>query len=154
MTGIDVSERMLEVAKRKVQESGLTRRIRSERMSIVMKDRHVPSNSYDKVLSTFVFSELSENEQRLALRQSHRVLKPHGKIILLDEVIPASLGKKILYYLVRIPFKLIAYLFAQTTTRPLGSIEEELSKTHFRIEFSSRYLFDSLQLIVAVKEEV
>ena len=153
VTGIDVSEKMLEIAKRKVQEAGLTRRIKLEKMSVVMMDRHVPNNSFDKVLSTFVFSELSDDEQRFALKQSYWVLKPSGKIILLDEVIPASLGKKILYYLIRIPLKLIVYLFAQTTTRPLQSIEEKLSETHFRIEYSSRYLFDSLRLIVAVKEK-
>jgi len=95
VTGIDVSTKMLEIAKRKIREAGLTQRIRLEKMSAVMIDRHIPSNSFDKVLSTFVFSELSDTEQRLALKQSYRVLKPDGKIILLDEVIPASLGKKI-----------------------------------------------------------
>jgi len=112
-----------------------------------------PAIFFDKVLSTFVFSELSDDEQQFALKQSYRVLKPDGKIILLDEVIPASLGKKIFYYLIRIPLKLIVYLFAQTTMYPLQSIEEKLSKAHFKIEFSSSYLFDVLQLIVAVKEK-
>jgi len=108
--------------------------------------------SFDKVLSTFVFSELSEDEQHLTLRKSYRVLKPNGKIILLDEVIPESPKKKLLYYMVRVPLKLVAYIFAQTTTRPLQNIEGKLSKARFRIEVSSRYLFDSLQLIVASKE--
>ena len=81
------------------------------------------------------------------------MLKPDGKVILLDEVVPASLVKKILYYLIRIPLKLLVYLFAQTTTRPLQSIEEKLSEANFKIEYSSRYLFDSLQLIVAAKEK-
>ena len=122
-------------------------------MGVVEMDKYVSDSSLDKVISTLVFSELSEDEQRFALRDSHRVLKPNGKIIILDEVIPRSFEKKLLYYLIRFPLKVLTYFFTQTTTSPLRDIERKLSETHFRIEFASRFLFDSLQLTVAFKEE-
>jgi len=46
VTGIDVSAKMLEIAERKIQEAGLTRRIKLKRMSVVMMDRHVPQQFF------------------------------------------------------------------------------------------------------------
>jgi len=151
--GIDVSKKMLKIAERKIREANLTGRIKLEEMSIVEMDRHVPEGSYDKVVGTFVFSELSEAEQRFALKESYRILKPGGKIIILDEVVPQSLWKRILYYLIRLPLELVTYVLTQTATKPLKNIEEKLSEAHFRVEFISLYLLDSLKLIVASKEE-
>jgi ubiquinone/menaquinone biosynthesis C-methylase UbiE len=153
VTGIDISTKMLEIAKRKIQKAGLAEKIELKKMSVVEMDTHVPDNSFGKVISTLVFSELSEGEQRFALREAHRVLKSNGKIIILDEVVPRSLEKKILYYLIRIPLKAVTYLFAQTTTKPLRNIEEKLADAHFRMEVASRYFLDSLQLIVASKRD-
>ena len=87
------------------------------------------------------------------MKQAYRILKPNGKIIILDENIPRTFIKRLLYYLIRTPLKIITYLFAQIITRPLRDIEQKLFETNFRIEFTSRYLFDSLQLTVASKEE-
>ena len=153
VTGIDISKKMLRIAERKIKEAGLAEKIELREMSVVEMDRHIPNNSFDKVVSTFVFSELSEAEQLFALRESYRVLKPNGKIIFLDEVKPRSFWKKTLYYLIRVPLELVTYLVAQTTTKPLKDIEGKLSTAHFKVEFTSRYFLDSLQLIVASKEE-
>jgi len=153
VTGIDISRKMLKIAERKIHEAGLAGKVKLKEMSVVEMDRHVPKDSFDKVVSTFVFSELSEAEQIFALRESYRVLKPNGKIIILDEVVPRSFWKKALYYLIRVPLELVTYVLAQTTTKPLRDIEEKLSKAHFRVEFTSRYFLDSLQLIIASKEE-
>ena len=46
VTGIDVSAKMLEIAKRKVREAGLAGRIKLKRMSVVMMDRHVPDSFF------------------------------------------------------------------------------------------------------------
>lgn len=81
------------------------------------------------------------------------MLKENGKIVIMDEVVPQPIKKKILYYLIRIPLKFVTYLFAQTTTKPLRGIEKKLSEAHFTIEFTSRHLFGSLQVIVATKEK-
>lgn len=153
VTGIDVSKKMLELAKRKIGNAGVADKIDLKEMSVMEMDTHVPDGSFDKVLGTLVFSELSDDEQRFALRESHRVLKPKGQIIILDEAVPRSFGDKILYHLVRFPLGALTYLFSQTATRPLRKMEEKLAEAHFRMELTERYLLDSLQLMVASKEE-
>jgi len=104
--GIDVSKKMLKIAERKIREANLTGRIKLEEMSIVEIDRHVPEGSFDKVVGTFVFSELSERAR----------------------YVPQSLWKRILYYLIRLPLELVTYILTQTATKPLKNIEEKLSE--------------------------
>lgn len=151
--GIDVSRKMLEIAKRKVEEARLTGNIDLKNMGVVEMDKHIPDCSFNKVVGTLVFSELSEDEQRFALKESFRILKPNGKIILADEVKPLSYGKKFLYYVIRVPLAAITYLFTQTTTRPVKNLEQKIADAHFKIEHTSRYFLDSLELTVAFKEE-
>ncbi len=153
VTGIDTSKKMLEIAESKVEQAQLTGNIDLKNMSVVEMDKHIPDRSFDKVVGNLVFSELSEDEQRFALKESFRILKSNGKIIIADEVKPRSHGKKFLYYLIRLPLASLAYLFTQTTTRPLKNIEQKITAAHFKIEHTSRYLLDSLELIVALKGE-
>lgn len=152
VTGIDISPKMLKVARRKVEEENLTDRIEMQEMSVVEMDTHIPDQSYNKVMSTLVFSELTEDEQRFTLNQCHRVLNAGGLLIIGDEVKPASRLKKLAHYLLRIPLALITYLVAQVTTRSLKNIEQKLAETHFTIKLVSKYFLDSLALIVATKE--
>jgi ubiquinone/menaquinone biosynthesis C-methylase UbiE len=149
--GIDFSKKMLGVAEKKIKEAGLSEKIRLKEMGVAEMDTHLADSSFDKVIGTFVFSELSELEQHFALRESYRVLKPDGKIIILDEIVPRSLTKRIIYYIIRIPLTLFTYLFVRTTTKPLRNIEYKLVETQFRIETNSQYFLNSMQLVVASK---
>ena len=47
----------------------------------------VAADSFDLVMSTLVFSELSRDERLYALRHAHRVLRPGGCLAIADEVI-------------------------------------------------------------------
>ena len=152
VTGFDISLKMLEVARQKVVEAQLMDRIDLQEMSVVEMDTHVPDQSYDKIVATLVFSELSKDEQQFALIQCYRILKPGGKLIIGDEVKPASQLKKVAPYLLRIPLTLITYLVAQVTTTPLKSIDKKLVEVGFKIESVSKYFLDSLKLIVATKD--
>jgi demethylmenaquinone methyltransferase/2-methoxy-6-polyprenyl-1,4-benzoquinol methylase len=152
VTGIDISPKMLSIARQKIEEAKLLERIDLQEMSVVEMDTHIPDQSYDKIVATLIFSELTEDEQRFALNQCYRILKPGGQLIIGDEVTPASRIKKTIHYLVRLPLALITYLVAQTTTNPLKNIEQKLTEVEFTIESVSRYFLDSLALYVATKE--
>lgn len=152
VTGIDVSRKMLKLAKRKVEEAQLIGNIDLKNMGVVEMENHIPDCSCTKVVSTLVFSELSEREQRFALRESFRILKSNGKIILADDVKPRSFRNRFLYYIIRVPLAVITFIFTKTTTRPVKNLRQKITDAHFRIEYTSRYFLDSLELIVAVKE--
>lgn len=153
VTGIDISVKMLQTAKQKVAEADLEDMIDLQEMSVVEIDTHIPDQTYDKIVATLVFSELTKAERKFTLNQCYRILKSGGLLIIGDEVRPTSRLKKIAYYLIRFPLSLITYLIAQVTTTPLKNIEQQLDETRFKIESVSRYFLDSLALIIARKEE-
>ncbi len=149
--GFDISSPMLAIARRKVQERNLADRIRLQEMGAVEMDKAFANETLDKVVSTLVFSEFYPDEQRYVLRQTYRVLKPGGLIIIADEVRPNSLWKRILHLLVRIPLAAITYILTQTSTKAVKDIRSSLISAGFKIIQEKRNLLDSFGLYVAQK---
>ncbi|MFC2030051.1 class I SAM-dependent methyltransferase [Chloroflexota bacterium] len=90
VTGIDLSERMLEKARLKAQTSGLS--IELKRMDAQQLD--FLDNSFDAAVATFVFCSVPDAVRRL--RELGRVVKPEGRILLLEHVRinqPEAVGK-------------------------------------------------------------
>jgi len=120
---IDTNAGMLEVAKEKAASKGLEERIEFVEMGVAELDGEA-DESYDLVLSSLCFSELSEDERRYALKEIRRVLKPGGKLSIADEVIPAGALRRIASSMLRLPLAALTYAIAQTSTRPLKHLEE------------------------------
>jgi ubiquinone/menaquinone biosynthesis C-methylase UbiE len=90
MTGIDLSERMLEHARRRSQE--LDQSIKLKQMDAQQLD--FPDNSFDAAVATFVFCSVPDAVR--GLRELGRVVKPEGRIFLLEHVRinrPEAVGK-------------------------------------------------------------
>lgn len=149
--GIDTSPAMIRLAGEKAKRLGMEGRVRLEQMGVAEMDG-LPHDSFDTVVATFLFSELSRNEQLYALGEAHRVLKPTGKIMILDEAIPPSLPQRFLQLLIRMPLLILTLLLAQTRTTPLKGIKDQLSKTGFHTETETTYFLGSLKLVIASKE--
>lgn len=80
ITGVDIADRMLELAKK---------RAASLRLNIKLMEGDVqflpfPDNSFDTAVATFVFCSVPDPV--LGLRELKRVVKPEGQILLLEHV--------------------------------------------------------------------
>ncbi|MFX1593614.1 MAG: corrinoid protein-associated methyltransferase CpaM [Promethearchaeota archaeon] len=146
VTGIDYSEKMLIVARRNIKEKNLSEQINIKRMPIINLDEEFKNNSFDKVTAMLMFSELYEKEQDFTLEQIYRILKETGEFILVDEVKPKILWKKILYFIIRGPLAILTFLKSQLTTKALNNFEERLKKHRFEIINEKNYLLDTLKL--------
>jgi ubiquinone/menaquinone biosynthesis C-methylase UbiE len=80
VTGIDLSDRMLEQARHKAQELG--RSIDLREMDV--QKLAFPDASFDVAAATFVFCSVPDSMS--GLRELARVVKPGGRIILLEHV--------------------------------------------------------------------
>ncbi|MFX1456665.1 MAG: corrinoid protein-associated methyltransferase CpaM [Promethearchaeota archaeon] len=153
VTGIDYSEKMLTIARRNIKERSLSKQINVKKMPIINLDKEFKNNSFDKVTAMLVFSELYEKEQDFTLDQIYRILKESGEFILVDEVKPRVLWKKILYFIIRVPLVFLTFLKSQLTTKALNNFEERLKKHRFEIINQKYYLLDTL-ILLRIKKRV
>ncbi len=147
--GIDVNSEMLEVARRRAKKEDL-QNITFEETGIAEMEKE-GSDSYDVVMSGLCFSELSKGEIAFTLEEAMRILKPGGKLIIVDEVLAVSLPLRILQLAVRIPLVVITYLLTQTTTHTVKGLAQSLVWSGFQLESSQTYQMGTLIQMVARK---
>lgn len=133
VTAFDISSDMLEIARKKIEGRDLGDKIQLKQMGATEMDKAFDDETFDKIVSTLVFSELYSDEQRYVLEESYRVLRLGGLIIVADEIRPKSLAKRILHSLVRIPLVAITYVLTQTSTRPVRDMEGLLTGAGFHV---------------------
>lgn len=151
VVAFDVSDPMLAMARRKVVDAGVSDRVHLEHEGVSGMDA-LEDESFDLVAATLVFSELSSDERVWALRNSCRVLRPGGRLGLVDEVTPESLGEKLVHGAVRLPLLLVTFALTQTTTQPVDGLSGLVAEAGFRVEKEERTALGSLLYLVAVKE--
>jgi ubiquinone/menaquinone biosynthesis C-methylase UbiE len=151
VTGIDISPQMLDIARRKVEQAELADSITLLQMSAIELDERFEPDSFDTIMSSLTFSELSDDEQRFALRQCHRLLRNDGRLIIADETVPASWPKRLLHLLVRLPLVVLTYVLTQTTTRAVAHLESKIADAGFEIEWANASLLGDLRIIGAIK---
>jgi demethylmenaquinone methyltransferase/2-methoxy-6-polyprenyl-1,4-benzoquinol methylase len=135
--GIDINLQMLEIARQRAEQSGLSHRIVWCEMGVAELDVE-PADSYDAIMSGLCFSELTEDEIEYVLKESHRLLKPSGLLLLADEVEPRRWFRRVPVWFVRLWLKLFTYLLTQKTTAAVKKLPDRVTHAGFRV-VSIRY---------------
>lgn len=163
VAAVDASEGMLEQARRRVQEMAeLTRapaavtsqgqhldeRVEFHHLDATVIGEHFEPASFDLIVSSLVFSELGEEVQAYVLEACSRLLKPGGKLLIADEVVPEGPLARLLFILVRLPLILLTWLITRTTTRALRGFPRRLARVGFRGEVIESRLCGSLRLFL------
>jgi demethylmenaquinone methyltransferase/2-methoxy-6-polyprenyl-1,4-benzoquinol methylase len=146
VSGIDSSPRMLVEAQKNVSAADLEAKVTLKHMDAVLIGERFPAASFDMIISTLVFSELSLEEQRYVLEASKKLLAPNGKLLIADEVVPKNLLARSIFFLIRLPLVFLTWLLTRTTTSALRDFESLLGQTGFREELAASYLGDTLVL--------
>jgi len=153
VTGVDISSPMLAQATRRVRQAGLEEQVTLRELGVVELDIAFEDGSFDAVVSTLVFSELSDDEIVYSLAECQRILRPGGQLLIADEVLPDSALGRIGTFLLRLPFAMAAFVLTQNTTHRVAGLGRRIDGAGFRISDIGYYLARTLQLFIAEKAE-
>jgi ubiquinone/menaquinone biosynthesis C-methylase UbiE len=153
VTGIDVAAPMLAQAGKRVREAGLVKQVELLEMGAVDLDTAFPDASFDAVVSTLAFSELSGDEIDYTLAECRRILRPGGQLLIADEVLPESFLGRLGAFILRLPFVVAAFVLTQNTTRQVGGLRTRIEKAGFTTLEVRSYLAGTLKLFAAEKVE-
>jgi demethylmenaquinone methyltransferase/2-methoxy-6-polyprenyl-1,4-benzoquinol methylase len=148
VTAVDISAGMLEQAAERVQQEGLAGRVALRQLGVAELDAF-GDRRFGAVTGVLVLSELSDDEIEYALAEGRRLLRPGGRLLVADEVAPASAFGRLLSAVVRLPFVLLAYVLAQATTHRVRDLEGRVSAAGFQVVEVVSYLAGTLRLVVA-----
>jgi ubiquinone/menaquinone biosynthesis C-methylase UbiE len=147
--GMDHSKHMLAIAEKKIKSSPHAAGMELLPLGIAEMDTAFAAESFDKVTSTLVFSELSEDEQRFTLRQCRRLLKKEGLLIIADETAPEGRLSRFFQTVLKLPLVIITYVLTQTVTHSVKGLADKIIAAGFDIQSDRRFFGGSFQLIVA-----
>ena len=149
VTAIDISARMLAVARRRASAAGLTDHVQWHLMDAASAVEHFAPNSFDAIILSLTLSELDHDQLYYFLSGCRRLLTRGGKLIIADEVVPRALPARLLFWLVRLPLTILTWLLTRTTTHVLRDYIAMLNETGFDGQVEATYLSGSLVVLVA-----
>lgn len=153
VTGIDIAAPMLAQAGQRLRDEGLQDRVTLREMGAVDLDTAFEDAGFDAVVSSLVFSELSDDEVAYTLAECHRILKPDGQLLIADEVLPDSALGRVGTFLWRLPFALAAFLLTQNTTHRVAGLGARIEGAGFQMLEIRGYLAGTLRLFIAKKDK-
>jgi len=127
VTGVDANSGMLEVAKRNSPSAKFLN------ISLSNLNENLEDESFDIILSTLAFSELTRAERLHVLKQIKRVLKKGGKVFIGDEIIPENFFAKCFYYAFRLPMRLLTWIVTQNTTSAISNFDDDVRQAGMEI---------------------
>lgn len=149
VTAIDRSSSMLDQARQRLHDEDLESDIRLIQMDASGIAERFEPGSFDAVVSSLAFSEMSLQEQQFVLTEARQLLRPDGRFLILDEFEPRRRIARALAALVRFPLRLLTWLLTRTTTSPLQDFEQQLMSSGFDLVGSTQTLGGALKFIHA-----
>jgi len=141
VTGVDANSGMLAVAKKNSPSANFLN------ISLGNLDEHLGDESFDLILSTLAFSELTRAERIHALKQIKRILRNGGTVLIGDEIIPEKILAKWLYYAFRIPMRLLTWVVTQTTTNAISNFDDDVREAGMKIVNSKSFMLGTFILL-------
>jgi len=99
VTGIDISDEMLEITLSKSKKKNL------KNINIIKMDatkQEFKENSFDVVLISLVLHEVTEDIRKKIIFEAKRVLRKEGKILILEWDYPKEFFKKLMFWTIKI----------------------------------------------------
>ncbi|MBV9427096.1 MAG: methyltransferase domain-containing protein [Bradyrhizobiaceae bacterium] len=99
VTGLDSSKYMVEQAVKHARAAGVAERLHVVQDSVTQLRKHFSEGSFDVIVSTMVLGEFPREYLNYVMRDCRALLRPGGRLIIADEVLPDRIVPRVLYAL-------------------------------------------------------
>ncbi len=160
LLGIDISEGMMSVGKNKIKEAGLDKIVHFQKEDCL--NLSLTSDTFDAVMVAYGIRNFENLDQ--GLREMYRVLKPNGRLVIIELTSPNAFPMKQLFWFYSHVFmptlgkiiskdnKAYAYLPATMEAFPQGEkMQQILQKAGFNDVKFKRFTFGLSTLYTACK---
>jgi SAM-dependent methyltransferase len=146
---IDVSVDMLAAAEDSFTDLDVSDRVTFHRLDMLNLPGYFEPGSFDVIVSSLAISELSTMGQTYVFRHCRSLLKPGGRLLILDEVLPDNPIARTLSRFVRTPLKWVTWLLTRATTHPLKQVRQQLERSGYDVGLLGEALGRTLALYQA-----
>ncbi len=141
--GSDISRKMIERANGRLSRTGLSRE-KARAVYDDIEDSKFPDDQFDRIIATFTFTTLPDPKK--AASECARILKPDGKMIVLDTGKPQSIWVRPFFFFMMLSGK----VFGRThMDRDIHSVLKE----HFTISEKERNMAGMVYILNCELEE-
>ena len=154
VTALDQSPAMLEQARKRIARAPA-----NGNGSVTWLERTAseidafPAHSFDAVVASLSLSDMAPGERAFVLAHARECLRPHGVLVVADEVRPRHHWRRWPAAAMRFPQAVLGWLLAGSVSQPLADLPSELSAAGFDRVGEQRWLLDTLAVFTAVSRE-
>lgn len=154
VTGLDCSSQMLDIARKNANDAG----INNEQLvlindSVTQITNLFENESFDVIVSTAALGEFPKEYLHYIFEQCYRILKPGGRLIVADEVLPENIFARILHMLVMAAVWIPQFLVVRRVCYPIMNLTKIMERSGFSILKTKKYGYNSFLLVNACKGE-
>ncbi len=135
--GIDIIPQMIELSQRKAAQAGVDIAFQLGSLD----DIPFPANQFDAVLCSFMIFHMSEAVRCKGLQEIYRVLKPQGRLLVLDLTPPTAPVQRVIANTFFGGFMQHDLRELHTPLQSVGFTEIEIAPVNFRVFFLSLISF-------------
>lgn len=149
VTGIDSSKYMVEQAMRHATEAGFADRLHVVQDSVTQLRKHFADGSFDLIVSTMVLGEFPREYLSYVMRDCRALLRPGGRLIIADEVVPDRLLPRIAYAIGLAILWIPNFLLLRRPLFPIADLPGIIRSGGFRVEGIESWAASSFKMVMA-----
>ncbi len=153
VTALNPHPSLLARARSYERTCGLERAIRFVEGDVLLADRLFGGERFDVITASFLLSELTLDEREAIVHQVECLLRPGGRFIVADQLVPDRCLRRALTAGLRWPLVGLAGLVSGHLHRPLKGFETSLRRSGWRLRSRSTLLGGTIGVLVAERKE-
>jgi ubiquinone/menaquinone biosynthesis C-methylase UbiE len=154
VSAVDASPQMLAEAEKVAEQQGLIYRVEFFHLDAAMIEEAFDPQSFDLIICSMLFGDLTPEMQQYLMHTFPNLLKPNGKVIVIEESPPKNWAARVVYRVVRLAVMVLTWLLTrQIFSQPLVDFQAMFASSGYSSQENSSAILGSLVLFEAAPHE-